>query len=147
MGRKNAYVTHIKPRFHEIAEWAKNGVTERSMAEQLGISYSTFNKYKAQYTELVQILKRNRVEAVEAIENAVYKKALGFQYVEEKVIDSPEGRRVERTTKTALPDVTAAIYLLKHWGKDRGYTNDPASLELKKKELELKEQVLKDKDW
>lgn len=147
MANRNAYEERIEPRLNDIAEWAKKGVTERSMAEQLGVSYSTFNKYKAMKTELSQTLKRNRNVAVEAIENAVYRKAIGFQYKEEKRIDRDGVVTVETYTKTALPDTTAAIFLLKHWGKDRGYTNDPATLELKKKELELKERELKNKEW
>lgn len=104
IGRKNVYDTKIKPRLDEISEWSKNGVTERSMAKTLGIAYSTFNKYKAEKTELAEILKEGREEAVEAIENALYKKATGFDYVEEKTIESDgEIIRTERAKKTALP--------------------------------------------
>ena len=148
IGRKNVYDTKIKPRLDEISEWSKNGVTERSMAKTLGIAYSTFNKYKAEKTELAEILKEGREEAVEVIENALYKKATGFDYVEEKTIESDgEIIRTERTKKTALPDTTAAIYLLKHWGKNKGYTNDPITIELKKRELELKERIAEENNW
>lgn len=147
-GRKSVYDTNIKPYFQDIRAWARDGVTERSMAKALGISYSTFNKYKAEKTELSQLLKKEREVCVDAIENAVYKRAMGFQYTEEKVTESEkDGVKTERFTKTALPDVTAAIYLLKHWGRNRGYTNDPMSLELKKKELELKEKLADENNW
>lgn len=147
-GRKSVYDTNIKPYFQDIRAWARDGVTERSMAQALGISYSTFNKYKAEKTELSQLLKKEREVCVDAIENAVYKRAMGFQYTEEKVTESEkDGVKTELFTKTALPDVTAAIYLLKHWGRNRGYTNDPMSLELKKKELELKEKLADENNW
>ena len=45
------------------------------------------------------------------------------------------------------PNATSAIYLLKHWGKLRGYTNDPLSLELKKEELELKKEIAEKEHW
>ncbi len=147
-GRKNVYDTKIRPRLNEVAEWAKNGATERSMAKALGVAYSTFNKYKVEKTELLEILKEGREEAVEAIENALYKKAIGFNYVEEKTVkNNGDIIRTECVKKIALPDTTAAIYLLKHWGKNKGYTNDPITIELKKRELELKERIAEENNW
>ena len=46
-GRNDAYKDRIKPRFAEIADWKAKGLTERQIAKNLGVSYSTFNKYKA----------------------------------------------------------------------------------------------------
>lgn len=147
-GRKNAYDEKIRPFLDQIKKWSEQGMTERSMAKQLGVAYSTFNKYKATEKELAEALKAGRETCVEALENAMYRRAIGFQYVEEKVTESEkDGKKTERITKTALPDVTAAIYLLKHWGKDKGYTNDPMSLEIKEKELQLKEKIAEQNNW
>ena len=118
------------------------------MAKSLNVAYSTFNKYKAEKTELSEILKEGREEAVESIENALYKKAIGFDYIEEKTIENGgDIIRIERTKKIALPDTTAAIYLLKHWGKSKGYTNDPITIDLKKRELDLKEKIAEENNW
>ena len=38
-----------------------------------------------------------------------------------------------------MPDPASCMILLKHWAKDEGWTNDPATLALRKKELEIKE--------
>lgn len=147
-GRKNSYDQKIQPYLAQVREWSKQGKTERAIAKQLGVAYSTFNKYKAEKTELSEALKAGRKGCVEAIENAMYRRAIGFQYVEEKVTESEkDGKKTERITKTALPDVTAGIYLLKHWGREEGYTNDPMSMELKKKELELKEKIAEENNW
>lgn len=159
-GRKNAYETKIKPRFSEIAEWAKKGVPERSMAKMLGVSVSTFEKHKSEFSEFSDLLKKNRMAAVDDIENSMYKSACGIKMVVQK---SQKARRVEYENGKKVreweemtpyteevfvpPNPTAAIYLLKHWGKERGYTNDPLTLDLKKEELELKKEIAKNNNW
>lgn len=147
-GRKSRYDSHVKPNLSKIEEWSKEGVTEKSMAHQLGVGYSTFNKYKTERPELEEAIKNGRACCVENIENAMYQRAIGFQYVERKTIYSDkEGEKTEEVVKTALPDVTASIYLLKHWGKGKGYTNDPLTLELKEKEIKLKEKLAENSNW
>lgn len=159
-GRKNAYETRIKPKFKEIAELAKKGVTEASIAKQIGVSRSTFEKYKNEFPELSDLLKNNRLTAVDDIENSMYQSACGIKRTVKKVqktrhIEYENGRKIreweEMTPYTEEifipPNPTAAIYLLKHWGKDRGYTNDPLTLELKKEELELKKEIADANNW
>lgn len=159
-GRKNVYDTKIKPRFDEIAEWVKKGATERSIAKNLGVSHSTFNKYKNEKVEFLDILKNNRMKAVEDIENAMFESAIGgkktlWKAMKVRHIDyDEEGRKIEYETVERYqedvyypPNTTAGIYLLKHWAKDKGYTNDPLSLDLKKQELELKKQIAENNNW
>lgn len=159
-GRKNVYDEKIKARFDDIARWARNGATERSIAKNLGIAYSTFNKYKAEKEELTELLKKNRFIAVDDIENAMYDAAIGGtqtikKYTKCKRVEYENGKRVlEEEVMVPYqeevylpPNTTAGIYLLKHWGKDRGYTNDPLSLDLKKEELKLKKEVAEANNW
>lgn len=159
-GRKSAYDTKIKSRFDEIAEWVRNGATEASIMKSLGISHTTWARYKSQYGELVELLKKNRRTAVNEIENSMYRAACGEirvtkKYMKCRRVEYENGRRVREyeemvpySEETYIPpNTTAAIYLLKHWGKDRGYTNDPLSLELKKQELKLKKEVAENNNW
>ena len=44
-GRKSIYETYIEPRLDEIKQWSSIGVTDKKMAEYLGISEPTFIKY------------------------------------------------------------------------------------------------------
>lgn len=39
------------------------------------------------------------------------------------------------------------LLLLKHWDRENGWTNDPAVLDLKKKELKLKEKQIEKGEW
>ena len=115
-GRPSKYETNVKARFDEILEWLQIGATEKEIAENLGVNQKVFCRYKKQYSELNTLIKKGRKQPVEAIKAALYKRAIGFQFTESKTIEDSEGGwRKETMTKTALPDPTAAMMLLKHW--------------------------------
>ena len=46
-GRKSAYETKIKPHFPEILQMCES-MTDKQIADSLGVAYSTFLKYKAE---------------------------------------------------------------------------------------------------
>lgn len=169
-GRKSKYYTHVKPRFNDIAKWCKRGATDKEIIKALGIGKSAFYEYLEKYKELSELIKTNRVNAVEEIKCALYKRAIGFKYKEKKVITqrsnytekqiialeeagidveklgTPFITKIEETEKQALADPASAMILLKHWAKEEGWTNDPQSLELKKEELELKKEK-QESEW
>lgn len=158
-GAPSKYETHVKSRFDEISEWLSLGATEKEIWNNLGIHKSTFYDYKAKHKEFSDLLKKGRKKPVEEIKAAMLKRAKGFQYEETKTIieriEYNDGEiivparkvRTETTVKTALPDVAAGLVLLKHWDKESGWTTDPQSLELKKKELALKEKQAENEAW
>lgn len=169
-GRKNKYETHIVPFFPQISEWLKNGATERQIAEQLGVGYSTFNDYKVKYQELGELLEKGRRNLVTELRGALVKRAMGFDYTETKVVkehvDLPDAIRAflldngfteeqldqsrlvktELMKKHALPDVAALNLALKNYDKDN-WSNDWQNYELRKEELELKKQRIEDDAW
>lgn len=150
-GRKSAYDTTIKPRFSEIREWLENGATDRQIAENLGISMSTYCKYKAEYDEFSEFLKKGRQPLVLKLRGALVKKALGFSYKEKKVYKrkdehGTETTYIEETTKQALPDVAALNLCLKNYDPDN-WANDPQAMRLKEQELELKKQQAEKDNW
>lgn len=54
------------------------------------------------------------------VENALLKRALGYEYMEERVeISEKDGRKVIQTVKTVIPDTTAQIFWLKNRRPDR----------------------------
>lgn len=147
-GRPNKYLENVKPRFDEILEWLKIGATEKEIAENLNVNQKVFCGYKKQYPELNELIKKGRKAPVQAIKAALYKKAVGFTYTESKFIESEKnGITKEVYTKYSAPDPTAALMLLKHWDKENEWTSDPASLKLRKKELELKEKQVEQEVW
>lgn len=152
-GRKTVYDTHIKPRFSDITEWLKNGATEKQIAFNLGIAYSTFNKYKADKTEFSEILKMGRQTLVLELRGILVKKALGFSYTEfteTKERDPQTGEMIvvksETKVKYAQPDVAALNLCLKNYDADN-WANDPQALKLKEKELELRREIADRDAW
>ena len=138
-GRPSKYESDVKPRFAEITEWLGAGATDKEIAENLGINKSTFCEYKKQFKELNELVKNGRKKAILEIKAALFRRAVGFSYQESTVTESEKNGCTKVTnTKYALPDPACAMILLKHWDRESGWTNDPASLELKKEELELK---------
>ncbi len=136
----------IKDRLHEVEKWARDGLTEVEIGKNLGISHQTMNRYKNNYSEFCDAIKRGRQSCVKQIENALVKRALGFEYEEVKTyIKDEEGkttRYTEKTKKYAPPDVGACAILLKN--KDRGnWANDPAKLDLDRELLEMKKEMEK----
>lgn len=150
-GRPSKYETNVKPYFEQIRKWLKQGATERQIAEQLGIAYSTYNDYKVKYSEFSEVVKGNsRVELVEELRGALVKKALGFEYKEKKeyikVEVDDEGKEVGRrnkyleiTTKQSLPDTTALFGALNIYDPD--YVRDKKNHELREKDYELRKAI------
>ena len=145
-GRPSKYETHIKPHLEQIKKWAEQGATERQIAKQLGVAYSSFCLYKTKYPELSELLKSKDMKPlVEELRSALVKKALGFEYKEKKeyIKEDPEtGNKVkylEITTKKALPDTTAIFGALNIY--DPEYVRDRKNHELRKKDYELRKAI------
>lgn len=152
MGRKNVYDTHIKPFFPNILEMCQN-MTDKQIAEALGVSYTAFKKHKKEQKELSDLLQKGRQNLVVDLKSTLIKKAKGFFYdeVEETKELNPDTGELETVKKVfkkkyAQPDTGAAHLLLKNYDKEN-WSNDPQILELRKKELELREKQIENNAW
>lgn len=168
-GRPTKYEESVKSRFDEIIQWAEAGATDKEIAENLGIHRSTLIEYKKEYSEFADLLKNARKKPVTKIKASLLQRALGFEYEERKTVirafqlpeeaqeilkehhykfdTEPKVVKTEIVTKYAPPSEAAALILLQHWAKSEGWTRDPQSLALKKKELKLKEKLAKENSW
>ena len=145
-GRPNKYFTHVEPNLDRIEKLALT-MSEEQIAKTLGVGITAWKKYKRLYPTINDRLKKGRLNLVVELKGALIKKAKGFQYEEKKVIkEAGKIVREEITTKTSTPDVAALNLLLKNYDKDN-WSNDPQMLELRKRELELKEEQMKKDDW
>ena len=152
MARPNNYNKKVKPYLDDIAEMTCN-MTDEDIAKELGIGYSTWCRYKKNYEELREVLKGGRRKLVKDLKSTLIKKAQGFDYVETKVTKELnvetgelEVTKYEENTKHALPDVAAINLLLKNYDKDN-WANDPQMIELRKKELELREKQIEASEY
>lgn len=94
-----------------ISGWAKDGLTDKQIAENIGISERCFNTWKKKHNSISSVLKESKVVADRNIENALYKSATGFYYDEQVIID---GGVIQTLRKFNKPNVTAQIFWLKN---------------------------------
>lgn len=118
---KSKYESHVKPRLEEIGHWARDGLLEIEICKRIGVAESTFNKYKNDYPQLKEVLKKNKEFADYRVEDALYKRALGYEYEEvtkERVFNEKTGKyefaETKRQIKQMAPDTTAQIFWLKN---------------------------------
>lgn len=76
------YEDFIKHRLIEVEAWARDGVVEKVIAKNLGISYSTLREYKKKYPSFAKALANNRAVTDIRVENALYKRAIGYTFEE-----------------------------------------------------------------
>jgi hypothetical protein len=131
-----------------IEKWARDGLTEEQMCLNLGVSVNAFNIYKKQYPELKESLKKGKEIIITEIENALIKRAIGYDVEEVKtsirMIDGKETKYTEKSRKHIPPDVGACAILLKN--KDRGnWSDNPMKLEIERELLELRKKIEEDK--
>lgn len=117
---KSKYFTHVEPKLVLIEGWARDGLTDEQIAKNLGIAYSTFKEYKKKYSAFSATLKKGKEVVDIQVENALLKRALGYEY--EEVKEEYENGELAKTTKTKkqiAPDVTAQIFWLKNRRPDK----------------------------
>lgn len=100
--------------------WARDGLTDEQLAQKMEISPSTLYEWKAKYPEISEALKKGKEIVDIQVENALLKRALGYEYMEERVeISEKDGRKVIQTVKQVIPDTAAQIFWLKNRRPDR----------------------------
>lgn len=143
MGSKNTnYKDDVKPHLDEIALLAET-LTQKQIAETLGISEATLYSYKRKYPEFAQALKKGHFKVVKDLRSILIQRAKGGKYTEKKsIIKNGVVVSEEVYERYMLPDVAAINLALKNYDKDN-WANDPQALDLRKKEIKLKEEEIK----
>jgi transposase-like protein len=119
-----------KGKYHEWIEpdgllkleaWARDGLTDEQIAQNMGIATSTLYEWKKKFPEIAEALKKGKEVVDIQVENALLKRAMGYKYTEvikEPVVDKETGKTkmvvAKEITKEVLPDVTAQIFWLKN---------------------------------
>ncbi len=145
MGRPSKYESDIKPHLDEIREAVKSGATDREIANAFGISVSTVYEYKKKYKEFSDAFARGRERVVFEIKAALLKKALGFEYQEEKTVgkkdkDGENIVLIEQYKRYSPPSEQAAAMLLRNYDEN-WRDNDNASAKIKKQETDLRKAI------
>lgn len=66
----------IKEKLILVEGWARDGLTDEKIADNLGIASSTFYEYQKKYPEFLESLKKGKEIVDYEVENALLKSAL-----------------------------------------------------------------------
>lgn len=119
---KGKYQDWITPEgLLKIEGWARNGLTDEQIAQNIGITRSTLSDWKNKFQDISDVLKKGKEVVDLQVENALLKRALGYSYEEItkelcKNIETgnPEMRVTKVVKKEIVPDTTAQIFWLKN---------------------------------
>lgn len=120
---KGKYQEWLEPEgLLKIEGWARDGLTDEQIADNIGISRSTLNSWKDKYSDISDTLKRGKEVVDRQVENALLKRALGYEYTEttrEYISELDEMKTTKKVTKRVAPDITAQIFWLKNRKPDK----------------------------
>lgn len=130
MASKGKYKEWIEPEgLTKIEGWARMGLTEKQIANNMGISEQTLNVWKKRFPSLLEALKKGKEVVDFEVENALLKRAKGYHTVETVSEIYGDGRKhIRKIEKDIPPDTTAAIFWLKNRRPDL-WRNNPVLAE------------------
>lgn len=107
-----------------IEQWAREGLTDEQISRKMGINRATYYDWLKKYPDISDAVKNGKAPVDIQVENALLKRALGYEYEEvvTEIIELPGGghrKQVRKTTKSVVPDTTAQIYWLNNRRPDR----------------------------
>lgn len=96
----------------KIEGWARDGLIDKQIAQNIGVAYSTFREWVKKFPALSASLKRGKEVVDRQVENALFKSATGYEYTERtaKVVDrdkdivDAERREYEQRYKMDHPE-------------------------------------------
>lgn len=111
-----------------IKAWARDGLTNEQIAHNMGITVKTLYEWSNKYSDFSDALKKGKEVVDIEVENALYKKALGYNasiqktFKVKEVIYNEDGKRVKEIEKLEVgydevhipADTTAQIFWLKN---------------------------------
>ena len=109
----------------KLESWARDGLTDAQIASNMGINLCTLYDWKNKYPNISDTLKRGKEIIDIQVENALLKRALGYEYSEDniEILKDAEGKvintKIKQTVKQVIPDTTAQIFWLKNRRPDK----------------------------
>lgn len=147
-----AKAKYIEEDFPLMAQdYARQGLNDKQIAKKLGISIRTYYEYQKKYPQFMQSIKKGKAPVDAMVENALLKRALGFEYTEThteyRLKDKRKGEKtkkgekpkavpvvIKKIKKFIPPDVAATFIWLKNrrsrkW-KDRHQLEIPDAIKI-----------------
>lgn len=111
--------------------WARDGLTIEQICKRMNVPVPNIFRWRKQYPELAEALKEGKEYADYQVENALFKRCIGFKVTEVRTItngrpnaDGSRTVRKEKLEKEIIPDVTACLAWLNNrcsakWKRNR----------------------------
>ncbi len=108
-----------------IKDCSRKLITQAEMCKYLNIDTATFSRLKKKHPEIAEIQENAKLDLKKDLMDALYKKAIGYeiveedQYIEDRGAGKEQKRKIHRIKKQVGPDYKAIVYLLtKHFGHE-----------------------------
>jgi len=126
-GRKGKYEYWISPDgLLLIKGWARDGLSKEQIAKNIGVRVETIIDWEKRFPQFSKALKKGREVVVCELENALIKRARGFdveETTEELRFNRATGQNemvvTKRTTKHVAPDTGAIAFALKNYAPEK----------------------------
>lgn len=134
-----------------VAQMSQHGCTIQQIADYLGIHINTLTRLRKKHPELEDAIKNGRKEVINQLKGKLYARAMGGEPVKttKTITKTVKGETVvvvEETVKIAEPDIRAIDMLLRNYDKEN-WSAQPAVLDVKKQEFQLKKTVAESQLW
>lgn len=107
-----------------VQGWARDGLTDEQIAHNMGIKRQTLYDWQNRFPDISDAIKKGKAPVDIQVENALLKKALGYEYEEtitevEELAGGKQKKHIRKVLKHCPPDTTAQIFWLKNRRPDR----------------------------
>lgn len=154
---KGKYEEWLEPEgLLKIEGWARDGLTEKQIAHNIGITEQTLNVWKKQFSSISESLKKGKEVVDRIVENALYDRACGGVHkvkktfkLKEVYYDEDGNKCYKEYLETAYDEVyipgdtTAQIFWLKNRKPDMWRDKrEPENNEIFEKVLQTAKEIL-----
>lgn len=126
--------------------WARDGLTEKQIAHNCGISEKTLSRWKNSFSPICTALKKGKEVVDYEVENALLKRAKGYYYDETKVEFVGEAKKITKIRKHIPADVTAIAIWLNNRKPDK-YRRNHNKEKLDEKRFEEEKKINDKRYW
>lgn len=124
-GAKGKYDAETYPKLAE--GYARQGLSDKQIAHNLGVCQDTFYKYMKKYPEFAESIKRGKQPVDFEVENQLLKRALGYTVTERQIEyysplspdETPRVKTIKEIKRHIPADITASIFWLMNRMPDR----------------------------
>lgn len=94
------------------------GLTDEQIAKNMGVNKTTLYDWMKKFPDISNSIKKGKAPIDFEVENALFKRAIGYEYEEVETIieeiDGKQRKRIKKIKKVALPETSAMIFWLKN---------------------------------